>query len=477
MKKLITLLTSAMLISCATAPSRQEVKMDVDLPTTWAAYVETTADSSLIELDWWTSFKSPQLDHIINEAFQQNLNLSIAAANIEAAMAQTQIAGASLYPGLSAGFDGSRRKQNYIGLPFPGFGDNVLSSTSTNLGVSLNLSWELDLWGRMRAERSRAGASFQAAQADYVGAHLSLAGQMTKAWIAAMTAKRQVELAEATHKSWEMSSEQMNQRYLGGISGSLEYRLSLSNLSLSESNYHSRVMQYEGALRQLELLLKQYPSATFNLTVDFPVLEDAVPVGLPADLISRRPDLVSAERRLAASYMGVKAAKRALYPQISLTSSSGTSSNQLADLIDGDFGVWSLAGNLMQPIFQGRMLRANVDVSEAQAKMALADYENAVLTALAEVESALSNERHLIANESALEAAAEQSKAARQLAESQYSRGVTGFLTMLESTRSAFDTESRYLDARRARLDARIDLYLALGGGFEIDNKLAILDD
>ena len=477
MRIFIFIIVSALMTSCATSPPRQNMQIDIEMPETWAAQVEAAADTTQIDLFWWKEFNDPQLDEIINEAFERNLNLAQAASNIEIAMMQAKMAGASLYPTMGAGFDGSRRKQNYIGLPFPGLGDNVLSSTSTILGVSTNLSWEIDLWGRLRAERSQAGASFQAAQADFIGAQLSIAGQVTKAWVAAVTAKRQLELSQASYESWKLSSEQVNQRYLSGLSSSLEYRLSLSNLGLAEANFHSRAMQYESAVRQLELMLKRYPSAAMDLSNDLPELAANVPSGIPANLISRRPDLVAAERRLAASYMGVKAAKRSLYPQISLTGSAGTSSNQLKDLIDGDFGVWSLAGNLLQPVFQGGLLRANVNLTKTQANMALAEYENAVLNALAEVESALSNEVHLAANEKALKSALEQSSSARLLAETQYSRGVTGFLTMLESTRTAFDTESRYLDAKRARLNARVDLYLALGGGFTINDELVILAD
>ena len=474
MKIFILVAAVILLVSCASLPPRQDVKVDIDVPQAWAAGDSAVKDTTLISMKWWREFKNPQLDQIIDEAFEKNANLAMAAANMAAAMAQAKMAGAPLYPSLGAGMDAARRKQNFIGLPFPGLGDDVLSSTSSTFGVSMNLSWELDLWGRLRAEGSQAGANFQAAQADYAGARLSLAGQATKAWIAALIAERQVELAKATFENWTLATDQVNQRYRSGLTGSLQYRLSLANLGLAEANFHNRVMQQENALRQLELLLKRYPSATMDLKGDVPAITGDVPAGLPAFLVSRRPDLVAAERRLAASNMGIKAARRALYPKISLTSAAGTSSNELKDLIDGEFGVWSLAGNIMQPLFQGGLLRANVNLSEAQADMALADYENPLLNDLAEVESALANDKHVAANEQALEKAAEQSLAARQLAEMQYQRGVVGFLTMLESARSAFDTESRHLDAKRARLNARVDLYLALGGGFEIDSNYAI---
>jgi len=472
----LSILSTLILLSCSSSPPRQELEMDVDMPSSWATEVAQQRDSIDVAVNWWTEFADTSLNNLITEALQRNLNLSIAAANLNAAAAQAVSAGASLFPQADLSVDGARRKQNFIGLPIPGAGDEVLSTTASTYGVSLNISWELDIWGRIRAEQSAAASQFQASQADYIGTQVSIAAQVCKAFFAVVTIQKQLELALATYDNWKLSTEQVNQRYLSGISSSLEYRLSLSNLSLAEAALAANRAQLDIAKRQLELLLKRYPSASIQTREDLPEVVNDVPAGIPANLIARRPDLVAAERRLASADMSLKSAERALYPRISLTASGGTSTADLKNLINGDFGIWTLAGNLMQPIFQGGRLRANIDFNEAQTQMAMADYENAVLNALAEVENALTNEYYLSERERALKKAAEQSLGARNLAEIQYSRGVSDFLTMLESTRSAFDTESRYINARRERLDARIDLYLALGGGFDADESYIFND-
>jgi NodT family efflux transporter outer membrane factor (OMF) lipoprotein len=446
--------------------------MDVDMPSEWATEVAQQRDSIDVNVDWWTEFADTNLNNLVNEALNRNLNLSIAAANINAAAAQAVSAGASLFPQADLKADGARRKQNFIGLPIPGADQGeVLSTTTSTYGVALNISWELDVWGRIRAEQSAAYSQFQASQADYIATQVSIAAQVCKAFFAVVTTQKQLELAQATYDNWRLSTDQVNQRYLSGISSSLEYRLSLSNLSLAEAALAATQAQLDITKRQLELLLKRYPSASIVTRNDLPDISSEVPAGIPANIIARRPDLVAAERRLASADESLTSSKRALYPRISLTASGGTSTADLKNIANGDFGVWSLAGNLLQPIFQGGRLRANIDFNDAQTKMAMADYEKAVLTALAEVENALTNEYYLAVRERALQKAAEQSLGARNLAEIQYSRGVTDFLTMLESARSAFDTESRYIDARRERLDARIDLYLALGGGFDADES------
>jgi outer membrane protein TolC len=177
-----------------------------------------------------------------------------------------------------------------------------------------------------------------------------------------------------------------------------------------------------------------------------------------------------AERQVAAANARVKVAKRAQYPSISLTSSGGTSSANLSNLLSGDFIVWSFAGNLLQPLFQGGRLRAGIKLAEANQEQALAGFAEQALRAYGEVESALMAETYLRDRENALREASEQAVAARELAENRYTRGVSDVITLLGSQRRAFEAEGQYLTVRRQRLDARVDLYLALGGGFgEID--------
>lgn len=462
-KRLIFFPISIVFISCVSAPKTQKIDVGVLPPEQWTGG-ETTAGQ--IDSLWWQSFGDADLDTVVNEALSKNFNLKTAVASLDAAIAQAKMAGASLYPQLSANMSTSRRKQNFIGFPIPGAPDRVLSSTITTFSPSLNLSWELDLWGRVRSGQSAALADVQASQADLAGAQLSLSAQVCKAWFAAIEAKRQVELAQATSESYRLSSEQVKDRYERGLRRSLDVRLSLSNLSTAEAVLFQRQALLDNILRQLEILLAHYPNASLGLSDDLPLVPEDIPEGLPADLIARRTDVVAAERRLVASDARIRQAKAALYPQISLTGSTGTSTKELGDILNGDFGVWSLVGNLLQPLFQGGRLRANVELAKSHSDLALAQYGQTVLNAYREVETSLANERFLSERQQALETATQQSIAARQLAEEQYANGIIDLITMLDAQRSAFNSESQLLTVRRERLDARIDLYLALGGGF-----------
>ncbi len=448
--------------ACASAPGMKRPALRSATPEAWTAGATTQAPGDTL---WWTRFGDARLDSLIREAITHNFNLQATAARLRAAAAQAKIAGAPLYPQIGAGFGASRRKQNFIGLPIPGSG-GVLSSTTNSFGVSIDLSWEGDLWGRLGAGKAAATADYQAARADLRGARLSLSAQTARAWFAAIEARRQVALAQASVENYQTSLEQVRTRYERGLRPSLDLRLTASNLAIAKDLLQQRKQRYDSVLRQLELLLGRYPGAMLTPGVSLPPVPEEVPAGLPADLVGRRPDLVGAERRLAASYARLKQARRALYPRISLTASGGTASNDLNDLLKGDFSVWNIVGNIVQPLFQGGRLRGGIDLARSQSDQALALYAQSVLAAFADVERALSAERFLAHRQEALEEATEQALAARRLAEERYAGGLTDLITMLDAQRRAYDAESRLLSVRRLRLDARIDLHLALGGGF-----------
>jgi len=468
MRPLLPLLASLLLLSCASAPRVQHPEIDLQPPPSWT---DGSLSTSAAETSWWRGFALSRLDELVAEALEHNYDLQAAATRLQLAQAQARIAGAPLQPQVTATASSSRRKQNFIGLPIPGGG--AASSTSDNFGVNLNLSWELDLWGRLRAGQAAALADLQATEADLAGARLSLAAQTARAFFAAVEAGRQVELARATVDNYHISTEQIHSRYQRGLRSSLDLRLGRANLASAEGLYQQRQQQLDRTLRQLELLLGRYPTASLELPDEFPSLPEEIPAGLPAQLVSRRPDLAAAERRLAAADSRLAEARSALYPRIGLTASGGRSSGELGDLLDGDFGVWSLLANLTQPLLQGGRLRAGVDMARAGEELALAIYAGSVLRAYTEVESALAGERFLAAQEIALQTATKEALAARQLAEERYAKGLSDLITMLEAQRRAFDAESRLLTVRRQRIDARIDLHLALGGGFSASETSA----
>ena len=453
-----------LIAGCVKAPPVETPELPVQAPEVWTTGEEV---SSELDPEWWRTFGDEKLDSVVTEALATNYDLAIAAARLEQASADAKVAAADLYPQFRANLSGARRKQNFIGFPIPGSEGRVLSSTSTHLGFSIEASWEIDLWGRLSAQARASLASYQASAADVDGARLSIAGRTVKAWFAAAEAVEQLRLAEATLASFQESTDQVRQRYHAGIRPSLDYRLSLANLAAAKANLFNRQQQLDLAKRQLEVLLGRYPGAEIQTPAALGATPPEIPPGLPAELVARRPDLAAAERRLAASGELVSLARRARYPRITLTTAAGTATAALTSLLDGNFGVWSLVGNLVQPIFEGGRIRANIERAEASQDEGLAVYINAVLTAYLEVERALAAEVFLADRETALAEASGQSAAAERLADDRYRSGLEDYVTVLESQRRSFDAESALISARRVRLDNRVDLYLSLGGGFD----------
>ena len=462
MRHLLLLPLGALVVAgCATPPPPSTELLDLDVPARWegdAPAVDVATDP------WWNDLGSAALDSIIREALVADGDLDAAVANVEAARANATIAGADRWPQVNGSFQGSRTKQIFVGLPI---GSGVLSSLTNSFGLSAQASWELDLWNRLGLQERAALAEAQASEADLAAARLSVAGQVARTWLSLTELERQRALAARTAEAFRNTLQIAEDRYDRGLISPVDVHLTRTQTENTEALLALRENQLQQTARQLEVLLGRYPKGALRGAGAFPEAVAPVPAGLPADLVLRRPDLVAAERRLVASQARTGVARRNLLPSLTLTGSTGTTSNQLGDLLDGDFGVWSIAGSLLQPIFQGGRLRAQVRANAAAEDAALARWAQSVLTAFADVETALAADGLLADREAHLAAAVESSTRAWRLAEDRYRQGIGDLLSVLDAQRGALTAESELIAVRSARLQTRVDLHLALGGGFD----------
>jgi multidrug efflux system outer membrane protein len=463
LRTLVLLIISALMARCASAPPVRQPPVGIAIPTARSA----AADNARTAGVWWRQFGDPALETVIAEALASNRDLRATAARVERAAALARATAADAWPTVGAGLNVTGRKQNFIGLPIPGAEGQVLSTQVATYGVSIDTSWEADLWGRIRSTSAASYADAEAAALDAAGATLSLTGLTAKTWFVLIEARQQVRLADASTESSRLTADQVRERYERGLRPPGDLRLALSNLHAAEASLAQRREQYERALRQFEVLLGRYPAGAAQPPDSLPAMPNDVPAGLPSDLLARRPDIRAAERRVAAADARLISSRKALYPSFALTGSGGVITNALRRLLDGDFSVWSLAGALVQPIFQGGRLRARIDAADADTREALELYASRALTAFGEVEAALAAHEQLAARAARLADAAVHATAARTLAEQRYASGLEPILTVLESQRRQFDAEGQLLLVRRLQLDARVDLHLALGGDTE----------
>ena len=453
------------------------------IPLTFAACVSTspvqhpapiprTASHKINLIDviprWWEAFEDTSLNKIVEKVIDVNSDLHIAAARLEQAKAQALLAKAPLQPTLGISGTASRRKQSFIGFPFSGNNaDSPPNTTTDSYGINMSTNWEIDIWGKLRAGARAALANAQAVEADYLGACLSLTAQATNIYFSIVEARNQVKLAKATLTSYETASDRIRQRYDRGLSPSLDLRLARSNSATAAANLSRNQQISYQVEKQLTLLMGEYAKQPkFTLSISLPPQIPPTPPNLSADLISRRPDLSAAERRLVAAESQGEQAELERLPKISLTASNGSQSTNFTKLLNGNFSVWNLVGNITQPLFQGGRIKANLSKAYAGIDIARANYAKIALRAYVEIDQAINDELRFTEQAEALSIASTEASYAQILAQDRYLRGLSNLTTLLDAQRRAYNAESQLLSVKRQRINARIKLILALGGDF-----------
>lgn len=479
--KTLTLGLIGMLGGCTVLPPlRRTHEIGLETPPAWSA---THVARSGVDWHWLARFDDPALLRLAEEALANNPDLHAAASRVCMAASNARIAGAAAKPQLSAALSGSRRRNKFIG--FPDFGgddsmgskgpergsDQVISTIAETFGASLDLNWEIDVWGRIRAGQSAALAEWQSAGEDYRAARSSLVAQVAKAWFFLTEASQQLHLAEQVVETFQDTEQVIADRYeIGEISGGgtgAQLRLAKADLAGAREQLALRKDLQQQARRQLEILVGRYPKGELKEASELPELPPKPPAGLPSELLTRRPDVQSAERQFAAQGQRIREARLALFPQIKLTASAGTSTDALEEILNSDFGVWNLVGNVVQPILTGGQLLAQKQLREEQERQALANLQCTVLQAFLEVELALEAEAYLAERESSLTEAVSLAREADSASRADYRDGVDDILTVLTAQSRVLQFSSQLISLRRLRLNNRINLHLALGGDFK----------
>lgn len=462
MKKYIIcglMLCSVLLSACTLA--KKDIKSVVKdekakAPKQWASKHPSEGKTGIFDVGWLDTFKEPQLEAIVSEAVKKNYDLQAAVARLEKAEATAKKAGALLYPTLDLKLTGKD-------------GGNLESGSSAvkaSYGASLDVSWELDVWGRIKAGHDAATDDFYAAKADYNYALQSLAAQTAKVYLLAVETKLQKNLAKANVDNNRRILEIVDAFLKQGTGQIFDVHVAKSELAKTQDAFHNTEKAYLESLRSLELLLGRYPAADLKVINKLPRLPEPVSAGIPSEILERRPDLIRAERSVAAAFNRTLEAKAAKLPRISLTSSIGTSSSDLSMLTDPANIIWNLAGNLLAPVFDKGKRQADVEIATAAQKESLAMYKKAALSAFAEVESALTNESILRKREKSLNEAYAHAKQAAKIESEKYKLGSSGILAMQETINRVIAAEKELLYVQYDLLVQRINLYLALGGDF-----------
>ncbi|HEY5674155.1 MAG TPA: efflux transporter outer membrane subunit [Malonomonas sp.] len=452
----LLLLTAITLLASGCAPRTALPDPRNQLPATPDNWTATQPETAIEPDGWLDSFADLQLKALAAEALQGNFNLQLLAARIKAAQARAGIAGAELSPTADLQFSAARRRTNSGGS----------ATIGNNFALQTALSWEVDLWNRLSYGKQATITEVSAAQADRQAAQLSLVASVARSWFRLNEAQQQQLLAGATEDSYRQSLQVIEQQYRSGLNSALDLRLARAALATAQSSSADRKRQLDQQRRELEILLGRYPAGDLKTAGQLPQLAMAVPAGLPSTLLQRRPDLQAAELRLNASGLRAAAADQNRLPIFKLTAAAGTASDRLYQLLDWDYLLWSLAGSVVQPLFDGGRRSAEQNLAESKVEELLAEYAGSALNAFREVEIALAAESYLQQQQSALQTSVNEALEAQALAEQRYRQGLEGIITLLETQRRAFSAQIALLATDRQRLENRINLHLALGGPF-----------
>jgi multidrug efflux system outer membrane protein len=432
---------------------------ELPAPAVWydsSARDTTPRDTTFADLPWWRVFQDTVLQQLVRTALEQNPDLGIAAERVTEAEAHLRITRADLYPWLNGGAGASRDE----------FGD----LTADNISAGLGVSWELDLFGRVRRATERDRALLLATEEGRRGVVLGLVSAVATTYVEMRTSDLQLEIARRTAESRRQYVDLAKQRFDGGVTGEIDYRQAQTQYEDARTaviNLQEQVARQENAL---SVLVGRAPGAVpRGRPLEAQPLPATVPAGLPSALLERRPDLRAAEFSLAAVTADVGVAKALLFPNISLTGFFGFASRELTGVFSGEGAAWGAGASLLQPLFQGGRLRANVKVSESRMRQGVLEYRGAVLRALQETENALVAVRLAGDRTASLDSQVVYNTITLRLAETRYEGGVAPFLEVLDAQRSLFSSELSAASARRLRLLAYVNLYRALGGGWQQD--------
>nr|WP_272882670.1 AdeC/AdeK/OprM family multidrug efflux complex outer membrane factor [Stutzerimonas stutzeri] len=450
------------LTGCSLIPDYQ--RPDAPVAGDWPqgeAYQQSAAQASEQTLGWREFFRDPALQQLIEVALENNRDLRVAALNVDAYRALYRIQRADLLPAVSADGAGTRSRTP---------GDLSMSgepAISSQYSATFGVSWELDLFGRLRSLRDQALEEFFASEAAQRSTQISLIASVANAWLTLQADQALLQVTRDTLKTYEESFGLTQRSFDVGVASALELRQARSAVDsarVSIEQYTRLVAQDRNALT---LLLGQ------NLPAGLPSGDGlertqlaALPVGLPSDLLQQRPDILQAEFQLRAVNASIGAARAAFFPRISLTGAAGTASRELSGLFDGGSGYWSFSPSISVPIFNAGQLRANLDYAEISRNIQVAQYEKAIQTAFREVVDGLAAQATYTRQVQAQRDLLATSEDYYNLAERRYRTGVDSYLTVLDAQRQLFSVQQQLISDRLAQMTSEVNLFKALGGGW-----------
>ncbi|HEY2295451.1 MAG TPA: efflux transporter outer membrane subunit [Thermoanaerobaculia bacterium] len=466
-RRLLLSVLALLAAGCVLGPNYQ--RPPIVPPPTWRDLPAAEAQS-LANTPWWEVFDDRQLQELIRTALAENKDLKIAVERIEEARARYGFVRADLYPQVNGNATAGALRFNGGSLVHTPQGDTGKNSDGTQTGIyslSADVSWEIDFFGRVRRATEAEQALFLGTEEARRSTVLALVADVAQAYFELRDFDRRLEIARRTIGSLKESLQLATDRFEGGLTTEVDMRQAEAELRRVEAIIFDLERLVAMKENELSVLLGRNPGAILRgRPLDEQKLPGAVPAGLPAELLDRRPDIREAEQTLAAATANIGEAKALLYPRISLTGSFGFASTELSNLLEGPSRSWNLLGNLLQPIFDAGKNKRRVEITESQQRQVLYAYERTILLAFQETEDALVAYRKVGEQRQTQAARVAAERKVLELADMRYRGGVAVYIEVLDAQRSLFAAELDEAQTVGSHLVWLVRLYKALGGGW-----------
>lgn len=466
MRTLATAVAAALLSACAFGPDYQ--RPQTDLPQAWSAAPAGALKADSGAAQWWKIYADPTLDQLIDEAFANNTDIAIAAARVAEAEAQYGLARSDLLPTTYAEGGRSRNRTSAKSGQF----QEGMPLTTTSNRAALNVSYELDFWGKYRRSSEAARAELLGTEAARDTVRVTLAAQVAQGYYNLLALDARVTAMQRTVQRGRVALDLLTKRFEAGMISEFDLQQRSAEVDAVIAQLPPLEQQRSAQERALAVLLGRGPRAIIEANVariapraDATALPLAAPSGLPSELLLSRPDLREAEQRLIAANARIGVARAAYFPSITLTGSFGSESSALSDLFSGPARTWSFAGNITQALWGAGRLMREEDIAEARQRTAVAQYRGAIANAFREVQDAV------VAQAKAREVFDAETRRvvtlskAYELAKLRFNNGLSSQLDVIDNERGLIAAEHNRIESERALRAAIADLYRALGGG------------
>lgn len=458
----LPLLFTLALSACSLTPPL--LKPQAPVPAVFPMAPRDRGSIQAADIGWRTMFPDNRLQRLIEIALENNRDLRLAALNVEAVQAQSRIQRAAQLPGIDTSAQATRQRAATNGLGAPPQSPAISEQVSVGIGLS---AFEIDLFGRMHSLSKAALARYLASEEGRRAAQIALVSAVADAYLAERLAQEQYGLAKSTLADWQQSLDLARILRQAQQSSGLEVAQAQGQVATAEADLEARARALALAQNALRLLVgadlpEDLPQ---GLPLDSQPVLTTLPAGLPSDLLTRRPDIRQAEQTMVATNADIGAARAAFFPRISLTASLGYASPAMSGLFGGESRVWSFSPQIVQPLFQGGRLRAELRLAEVRKSSAVAEYERTIQTAFREVADGLAGQQTFSRQITAQLLVVDSAQRRAELSLLRYRAGIESRLELLDAQRQLYAARQVLLDLRRSTFSNAVGLYRSLGGG------------